>query len=37
MINMSKLTDDIAVFPKPIEKQKVSTCLKVFCEETVVP
>ena len=34
MIKMSKLTD-VAVFPKPIERQKVSTCLKVFCEETV--
>ena len=34
MIKMSKLTD-IAAFPKPIERQKVSTCLKVFCEEKV--
>ena len=33
-IKMSKLTN-FAVFPKPIEMQKISTCLKVFCEETV--
>ena len=30
---MSKLTD-VAVSPKPIKRQKVSTCLKVFSEET---
>ena len=30
---MSKLTD-VSVNPKPIEKQKVSTVLQVFCEKT---
>ena len=30
---MSKLTY-VAANPKPIEKQKVNTCLKVFCNET---
>lgn len=32
-LKMSKL-NEIAVAPKPIERQKVNTCLKVFCEET---
>ena len=31
---LSKL-NDVAVAPKPIERQNVSTCLKVFCDETV--
>ena len=31
---MSKLTY-VAANPKPIERQKVDTCLKVFCDETV--
>ena len=30
---MSKL-DDIAIHPKPIERQKVTTCLKVFSDTT---
>ena len=30
----SKLTD-ISVFPKPVERQRVTTCLKIFSEETV--
>ena len=30
---LSKLTE-VAVKPKPIERQKVNTCLRVFCEET---
>ena len=34
LVKLSKLTD-LAVTPKPIERQKVSTCLKVFCDETV--
>ena len=25
----------MAANPKPIERQKVETCLKVFCEETI--
>ena len=29
---MSKLSET-AVYPKPIERQRVSTCLQVFCEE----
>ena len=27
--------NEVSVFPKPIERQKVSTCLKVFCEKTI--
>ena len=34
LVKLSKLTD-VAVTPKPIERQKVSTCLKVFCDETL--
>ena len=30
---LSKLTDG-AVRPKPMERQRVSTCLKAFCDET---
>ena len=30
---LSKL-NEVSVKPKPIERQKVSTCLRVFCEET---
>ena len=33
LAKMSKLTE-ISVDPKPIERQKVSTVLKVFCDET---
>ena len=31
---MFKLSE-VAVYPSPIERQKVSLCLKVFCDETV--
>ncbi|XP_066911172.1 uncharacterized protein [Clytia hemisphaerica] len=31
---LSKLTE-VAVRPKPVERQRVSTCLRVFCEETL--
>ena len=31
---MSKL-NEVSIFPKPIECQKVSTCLRVFCDETL--
>ena len=31
---LSKL-NEVDISPKPIERQKVSTCLGVFCEETV--
>ena len=34
LIKMSKRTY-VAANPKPIERQKVDTCLKVFCDETV--
>lgn len=34
LVKLSKL-DSVAVSPKPIERQRVSTCLKVFCDETV--
>lgn len=30
---LSKL-NEVAVRPKPVERQRVSTCLRVFCEET---
>ena len=33
LLKMSKLSE-VAVAPKPIERQKVVSCLKVFCEET---
>ena len=33
LIKMSKLTFQ-AANPKPIERQRVETCLKVFCDET---
>ena len=32
---MSELDED-SVYPKPIERQRVSTCLKVFSEKTIV-
>ena len=32
---MSSL-DEVAVYPKPIERQRVSTCFKVFCEKIIV-
>ena len=34
LLKLSKL-NETAVFPKPVERQNVSTCLKVFSEETV--
>ena len=34
LIKLSKL-NAVAVAPKPIERQKVSTCLRVFCDETI--
>jgi hypothetical protein len=34
LIKLSKLTET-SINPKPIERQKVSTCLQVFSEETV--
>ena len=33
LTKLSKL-DEVSVYPKPIERQKVSTCLKIFCEES---
>lgn len=33
LVKMSTL-NEVSVFPKPIERQKVSTCLKVFSEKT---
>ena len=35
LLCMSSL-DEVVVYPKPIERQCVSTCLKVFCEKTIV-
>ena len=32
IVKMSKLTE-VSVYPKPIERQKVITCLQVFCDE----
>ena len=34
ILKLSKL-DEVSVYPKPIERQKVSTCLKVFSDETI--
>ena len=34
LLKMSKLSE-VAVYPSPIERLKVSLCLKVFCDETV--
>ena len=31
---MSKL-NEVSIFPKPIERQKVATCLRVFCDATL--
>ena len=31
---LSKLTE-VAIKPKPVERQRVTTCLRVFCEETL--
>ena len=31
---MSRLTFE-AIYPTPIERQKVETCLRVFCDETI--
>ena len=33
LVKMSKLTE-ISVYPKPIQRRTVATCLRVFCEET---
>ena len=33
-VKLSKLSD-VSVAPRPIERQKVSTCLEVFCDETI--
>ena len=34
IVQMPKL-NEVSIFPKPIERQKVSTCLRVFCDETL--
>ena len=34
LIKLSRL-NFAAIYPKPIERQKVSHCLKVFCDETI--
>ena len=33
-VKLSKL-NDVAISPKPIERQRVSTCLRFFCDETI--
>ena len=33
-LKMSEL-DEVSVYPKPIERQRVKTCLKVFSEKTI--
>ena len=33
-VKLSKLSD-VAIFPKPVERQKVSICLQVFCDEII--
>ena len=35
LVTLSRL-NETAVNPKPVERQRVPTCLRVFCEETVV-
>ena len=34
LVKLSKL-NDVAISPKPIERQRVSTCLRVFSDETI--
>lgn len=34
IVKLSRL-NDIALAPKPVERQNVSTCLRVFCDETL--
>ena len=34
LVTLSRL-NETAVHPKPIERQRVPTCLRVFCEETI--
>lgn len=34
LLKLSKL-NFVSVFPKPIERQSVKTCLRIFCDETV--
>ena len=34
-VKMSEL-DEVSVYPKPNERQRVSTCFKVFSEKTIV-
>ena len=34
LLKLSKL-NDVAVSPKPIERQSVSICLRIFCDETI--
>ena len=34
LVKLSKLSE-VTVSPKPIERQKVSICLQVFCDETI--
>ena len=33
-VKLSKLTE-VAVYPKPVERYKVSTCLQIFNEKTI--
>ena len=35
LIKCSKLTE-VAVNPKPVERQRVSPCLQVFCDNTIL-
>ena len=34
LVKLSKLTE-VAISPKPIERQSVQTCLRVFCDDTI--
>ena len=34
LVKLSKLSE-VAVSPKPIERQSVQTCLRVFCDDTI--
>ena len=33
LVKMLKLME-VSVYPKPIERQSVATCLRVFCKDT---
>ena len=34
LLSLTRL-NQTAVYPKPVERQRVPTCVRVFCEETI--